>query len=51
MLNVPHPMDESLSILEYAFPTYVLQKVLKFNSGLRCGHNIMVIPEFGNALP
>ena len=30
----PHPMDELLSTILYAFSIYVLQKGLEFNSGL-----------------
>ena len=30
----PHLMDKSLSTVQYAFSTYVLQKGLEFNSGL-----------------
>ena len=30
----PHPTDESLSTVLYAFSTYVLRKGLEFNPGL-----------------
>ena len=35
-LNVPHPTDESLSTVLYAFSTYVPRKGLEFNPDVRC---------------